>query len=132
MTLCKVLLYGLKPCDINCSSNDKISEIPLERQRQHSLLTTSSTHHVGTNSSSQLDYLNLHIKPIATPMNTVRNNNLFFIRNKTEKFLFQRSSLSSDTGHESSPIRVVIRETSRGRHRICVSQTLLRTHNSDI
>ncbi len=65
-------------------------------------------------------------------MNSVRNNRLFFIRNKTEKFLFQRSSLSSDTGHESSPIRVVIRETSRGRHRICVSQTLLRTHNSDI
>ncbi|CAF3563418.1 unnamed protein product, partial [Adineta steineri] len=42
------------------------------------------------------------------------------------------SSLSSDTAHESSPIRVTMRETSRGRHHICVSQTLLRTHNSDI
>ena len=45
--------------------------------------------------------------------------------------MFQRSSTSSDTNHESSPIHVKIHETSRGRHRICISQTLLRTHTGD-
>jgi hypothetical protein len=83
MTLCKVLLYGLKPSDINYSTNDKISEISLERQCQHPLFTTSSIHHVENTSSSESDYLNLHIKPLATPANSVRNNYLFFIRKKS-------------------------------------------------
>jgi hypothetical protein len=78
MTLCKVRLYGLKPSDINYSSNDKISEIPLERSRQHSLFTPSLVHQVENTSSSENDYLNLHIKPLATPTNSVRNNPLFF------------------------------------------------------
>ncbi|CAF1042185.1 unnamed protein product [Adineta steineri] len=112
MTLCKVLLYGLKPSDLNYSTNSKVAETPLERQQEYSLLTTSSVHDMPNKSSSETDYLNLHIKPIAIPINS-------------------HSSLSSDTAHESSPIRVTMRETSRGRHHICVSQTLLRTHNSD-
>ncbi|CAF1373286.1 unnamed protein product [Rotaria magnacalcarata] len=119
MTLCKVLLYGLKPSDINYSSNDKICEIPCERQEQQQeqqqqqpLSTASSIHRVESSSMPEADYLNLHIKPLATPTSS-------------------RSLFGNDTGHESSPIRVMIRETSRGRHRICVSQTLLRAHNSD-
>jgi hypothetical protein len=80
MTLCKVLLFGLKPCDINYNSNDKISDIPLERRRQLSLFSTplanSSIHHVESPSSPETDYLNLHIKPLATPTNPVRNNHL--------------------------------------------------------
>jgi len=113
MTLCKVLLYGLKPSDINYSSNDKISEIPLQRQRQYSLNTASSIHRVERIATPETDYLNLHIKPLATPSSSY-------------------SSFSGDTSHESSPIRVRICETSRGRHRICVSQTLLRTHNGNV
>jgi hypothetical protein len=50
----------------------------------------------------------------------------------TNEFLFQRTSFGSGTTHESSPIRVMICETSRGRHRICVSQTLLRAHAGDV
>ncbi|CAF0914885.1 unnamed protein product [Rotaria sp. Silwood1] len=114
MTLCRVLLYGLKPSDINYSTNDKIFEIPFESQQQsHSLSTTPSIHRIESPSTPETDYLNLHIKPLATPTNS-------------------RPLFNSDTAHESSPIRVIIRETSRGRHRICVSQTLLRTHNSDV
>ncbi|CAF0918476.1 unnamed protein product [Rotaria sordida] len=116
MTLCKVLLYGLKPSDINYSSNDKIFEIPFERQQQqqqHLLSTKSSIQRIESTSTSETDYLNLHIKPLATSTNS-------------------RSLFNNDTSHESSPIRVIIRETSRGRHRICVSQTLLRAHNSNI
>ncbi|CAF4112622.1 unnamed protein product [Rotaria socialis] len=118
MTLCKVLLYGLKPSDINYSSNDKICEIPCGRQQQQqeqqqqSVSITSSIHRVENSSLPETDYLNLYIKPLTTPTSS-------------------RSPFGNDTGHESSPIRVMIRETSRGRHRICVSQTLLRAHNSD-
>lgn len=79
MTLCKVLLYGLKPSDINYSSNDKISDMSLERQQQHPLFTTSSNHQVENISSSENDYLNLHIKPLASPANSVKNCYLFFI-----------------------------------------------------
>jgi hypothetical protein len=82
MTLCKVLLSGLKPSDINYCSNDKISEIPLERQRHYSFNTTSTIHHVGNTASAETDYLNLHIKPLAIPTNSVRNNHLFSIRKK--------------------------------------------------
>ncbi|CAF3904730.1 unnamed protein product [Rotaria sp. Silwood2] len=115
MTLCKVLLYGLKPSDINYSSNDKLFEIPFERQQQppNSLSTTLSIHRTESTSTPETDYLNLHIKPLSTPTNS-------------------RSLFNNDTAHESSPIRVIICETSRGRHRICVSQTLLRTHNSHV
>jgi len=77
MTLCKVLLSGLKPSDINYSSNDKISEIPLEFQRHYSFNTTSAMHPVEKKESPETDYLNLHIKPLATPTSSVRNNHLF-------------------------------------------------------
>jgi hypothetical protein len=81
MSQCKVHLYGLKPSDINysTSSNDKISEIPFQRQRQNSLNIVSSIHHVERTALPETDYLNLHIKPLATPTNSVRNNHLFFI-----------------------------------------------------
>jgi len=67
MTLCKVLLFGLKPCDLSSSTNDKISETSV--QRQHSLISTTSS-----SSSSDTDYLNLDIKPLLTPISSVRNN----------------------------------------------------------
>jgi hypothetical protein len=50
MTVCKVLLYGLKPCDINSSTNDKISE---------------------TSATGDMDFLNLDIKPLTTPTSSV-------------------------------------------------------------
>jgi len=84
MTVCKVLLYGLKPSDISYSSNDKISTIPLERQRQYSFNTTSSIHHVENITSPETDYLNLQIKPLTTATNSVRNNHLFYIRKNNE------------------------------------------------
>ena len=63
MTLCKVLLSGLKPSDVNCSSNNIISEIPLEHQQDQSMFATSLL---------ETDYLNLHIKPMARSTNSVR------------------------------------------------------------
>ncbi len=66
MTLCKILVFGLKPCDLSSSTNDKISETSV--QRQHSLISTTSS------SSSDTDYLNLDIKPLLTPISSVRNN----------------------------------------------------------
>jgi hypothetical protein len=50
MTVCKVLLYGLKPCDINSSTNEKISE---------------------TSTAGDMDFLNLDIKPLTTPTSSV-------------------------------------------------------------
>ncbi|CAF2401406.1 unnamed protein product [Rotaria sp. Silwood2] len=115
MTMCKVLLFGLKPCDISSCTNDKILEV--SRPRQHSLISTTlpkfQRENMKENSSSlDTDYLNLVIKPLVTTSNS-------------------HSSTSNDTGHESSPIRLKILETPQGRHRICVSQTLLRTHTGD-
>lgn len=85
MTLCKVLLYGLKPSDINYSTNDKIFERPVQHQRQNSFDTTTSIHDVESKIAPETDYLNLHIKPLATPPSTVRTkkNHLFFSLNKT-------------------------------------------------
>jgi hypothetical protein len=74
-----VLLSGLKPCDITFSTNDRVSEIPLQRQRQYSFNTTPLIHQVESKISPETDYLNLNIKPLATPMSSVRNNHLFFI-----------------------------------------------------
>ncbi len=59
-----MLLFGLKPCDISSSTNDKISETSI--QRQHSLIPTTS--------SPDTDYLSLDIKPLLTPTSSVRNN----------------------------------------------------------
>ena len=81
MTVCKVLLYGLKPSDINYRSNNKVSEVPFEcqqQQRQHSLFTTSSMNRVESTSSPEADHLNLHIKPLTTSTNSVRNNYICF------------------------------------------------------
>ncbi len=50
MTVCRVLLYGLKPCDINSSTNDKITE---------------------TSTGNDADFLNLDIKPLTTPTSSV-------------------------------------------------------------
>ncbi|CAF0957477.1 unnamed protein product [Adineta steineri] len=112
MTVCKVLLYGLKPCDISSHTNDKISDI--SHQRQHSIISTTPPKLQSEKSlSPDTDYLNIDIKPVLAPTNA-------------------RSSTSSDTVHESSPIRVIMRETPRGRYRICVSQTLLRSHIGDV
>ena len=71
MTVCKVLLFGLKPCDISSSTNDKISETLLPRH--HSLIPTTSAK---LQPSSDTDYLNLDIKPLITPTNSVRQDNL--------------------------------------------------------
>ena len=75
MTVCKVLLFGLKPCDINSSTNDKISETALPRQ--HSLIPTTSA------KLQETDYLNLDIKPLITPTGSVRQDNFdkFFFSN---------------------------------------------------
>jgi hypothetical protein len=79
MTVCKVLLFGLKPCDISSSTNDKISETSLERQ--HALIPTTSSQSQLENlsSSSDIDYLTIDIKPLLTPISSVRNDeNAFF------------------------------------------------------
>ena len=83
MTLCKVLLFGLKPCDISSSTNDKISEI--SNQRQHSLIPTISPKFTQENSSSSnTDYLNLDIKPLATPTSSVgKLLKLIFLKSNT-------------------------------------------------
>jgi hypothetical protein len=74
MTVCKVLLFGLKPCDISASTNEKISETSV--QRQYSLIpTTSSKSQLEkSSSSSNVDYLNLDIKPLVTAASSVRND----------------------------------------------------------
>lgn len=83
MTLCKVLLYGLKPSDINYSVDDKILEIPCgkqqeqqqqpEQEQQQSLSISSPMHPVETKSASEANYLSLHIKPLTTPTYAVKN-----------------------------------------------------------
>ncbi len=77
MTRCKVLLSGLKQCDISYNTNDRIPEIPIQRPRQYSFNTTTSNHHVENKILPETDYLNLNIKPLATPTSSVRNNHLF-------------------------------------------------------
>jgi hypothetical protein len=66
MTLCKVFLYGLKPCDLSSSTNDNISDTSVEQQ--HSIQLTSTK----TKDSPETDYLNLDIKPLITPTSSVR------------------------------------------------------------
>ncbi|CAF0748822.1 unnamed protein product [Rotaria sordida] len=115
MTVYKVSLFGLKPCDISSYNNNKILETSL--QRQDSLISTTPPklqleNTKETSSPLDTDYLNLVIKPLVTTNNS-------------------HSSTNNNTGHESSPIRLKIRETPRGRHYICISQTLLRTHTGD-
>ncbi|UJR30551.1 hypothetical protein I4U23_018081 [Adineta vaga] len=114
MTQCKVRLCGLKPNDINYNTNSKITEIPAEYQQEHLLSTPSSIDEVNGASLFETDYLNLHIKPIAKSAD-----------------LDSSFSGNSDT-HESTPIRVTIRETPRGRHHIRISQTLLRSNQIDV
>jgi hypothetical protein len=77
MTVCKVLLFGLKPCDLSSSTNDNIAET--SNQRQPSLIpTTSSSKLTKENSSSpDKDYLDLDIKPLLTPTSSVRKNKEF-------------------------------------------------------
>ncbi|CAF1070050.1 unnamed protein product [Adineta ricciae] len=109
MTVCKVFLYGLKPCDIGSSTNDNISDAAYQRQNSlTSMFTTEKS------LPAENNFLNIDIKPVLTPMSS------------------RSSTASSDTGHESSPIRVAIRQTPRGRYRICVSQSLLRPRVGDI
>lgn len=75
MTVCKVLLFGLKPCDISASTNEKISETSV--QRQYSLIPTTSSKsqlEKSSSSSSNVDYLNLDIKPLVTAASSVRND----------------------------------------------------------
>jgi hypothetical protein len=63
MTVCKVLLYGLKPCDISSNTNDKISDIPSQR------LSTALTKE--KSSTEDADFLNVDIKPSTTPTSSV-------------------------------------------------------------
>lgn len=108
MSVCKVLLYGLKPCDLLSATNDEPS--------------------AAQSSSPESNYLNIDIKPLLTPTSSVSDRPCASF---APLVWFQRVSTSSDNAHESSPVRVAIRQTNRGRYRICVSQTLLRSHNGD-
>lgn len=72
MTVCKVFLYGLKPCDISSSTNDKIPDTI--HQRQHSLIPTATPKlQLEKSLSSETNYLNIDIKPFVTPIGSVRN-----------------------------------------------------------
>ncbi len=75
MTVCKVLLFGLKPCDISSSTNEKIADTTV--QRQHSLIPTQAKEN--SPSSPQTDYLHLDIKPLVTPTSSVRNDSDHFL-----------------------------------------------------
>ncbi|CAF3313410.1 unnamed protein product [Rotaria socialis] len=116
MTVCRVILFGLKPCDISSCTNNKISEASLSRQHSVIPATTSTKFQLANTKENasvlDTDYLNLVIKPLVTTNNS-------------------HSSTSNNAGHEASPIRLKIHETPQGRHHICVSQTLLRTHTGD-
>lgn len=85
MTLCKVILYGLKPSDISYSSNDKITEVPFNnhhQQQEHLFTSDLSTHREEGTPSPETNYLNLQIKPLATPTYSVRNNYLILYSEK--------------------------------------------------
>lgn len=91
MTLCKVLLSGLKPSDIHYSSNDKISEIPFGHQRHNSFNTTSAIHHAEKTAIPETDYLNLHIKPLTTSTSSVSEIIIYFLmetKQRINEFLF--------------------------------------------
>jgi hypothetical protein len=79
MTVCKVLLFGLKPCDISSSTNEKISDTSF--QRQHSLIPTTSSPklQLENSSSPNTDYLSLDIKPLITPISSVSKKNKSFL-----------------------------------------------------
>ena len=68
MTLCRVRLYGLKPCDIIGSTKD---------DEQEQVPTTKKT----TNSKDELDFLHVDLKPLVTPTSSVRTNLPVIIRN---------------------------------------------------
>lgn len=75
MPVCKVILHGLKPSEISYMTNENQSEMSLQRQRQDSSstrTTTTSNHQAESRISPETDYLNLHIKPMATAKNSVR------------------------------------------------------------
>ena len=85
MPVCKVILHGLKPSEISYSINENQSEMSSQRQRQDSLntrITTTSNHQAESRISPETDYLNLHIKPMATSKSSVRR--------KTDGFIFHR------------------------------------------
>lgn len=71
MTVCKVFLFGLKSCEISCSTNDKISETSVQRQNS---LIPATTSNKSASCSPEADYLNIDIKPVLTPTSSVRNN----------------------------------------------------------
>jgi hypothetical protein len=65
MTVCKVLLFGLKPCDISSNTNEKISETAFQTPKLQS----------EGSPSPNADYLKLDIKPLLTPISSVRKDN---------------------------------------------------------
>ena len=84
MTVCKVLLFGLKPCDISSNTNEKITDTSF--QRQHSLIPTSTSSpklQLENSSSPNTDYLSLDIKPLLTPISSVRKDKLSLIISKS-------------------------------------------------
>ncbi len=86
MTVCKVLLYGLKPCDISSSTNDKISETL--HHRQHSLIPTAPPKlQLEKSLSSDNDYLNLDIKPLLTPASSVGKDNELIVDKFSNTFI---------------------------------------------
>lgn len=74
--MCKVRLCGLKPCDVNYKTSNNTSEMSLQQSRDSSLNTTSTSLDHGEKIATvpETDYLNLHIKPLAVPMNSVRKS----------------------------------------------------------
>ena len=72
MTQCKVLLHGLKPSDIICSTNPELSVIPSESRRGQSSSTKTSNNREDNTPIQETDYLDLYIKPIEKSNNQVR------------------------------------------------------------
>ena len=96
MPTCKVVLYGLKPSEITYSTNENASDISSQRQRSFS--TTTSNHQAESRVSPETDYLNLHIKPLATPRTSVRKraNRLIYFSLEKRMQLMISSFLAVD------------------------------------
>lgn len=74
MSVCKVLLFGLKPCDISSCTNNKLIESSSQQLcAQNSTATQIQLDNIKVNSStSDTDGLNIVIKPLVTPSSSVR------------------------------------------------------------
>jgi hypothetical protein len=83
MTVCKVILFGLKPCDINTSTKE-IEDINVTVPKHNS----SSTNKDSAKNKNDDDFLHIDIKPLLTPTSSVGCRIVQTVNSMIEQMLF--------------------------------------------